>query len=305
VPADELKTIEANPQVESVDMDGQVHALGQVRTLGQVLPWDVAYVHTDMVERTNKGTGVKVAILDTGIDLDHPDLKVAGHVSFVNGIASGDDTDGHGTMMAGVIAALDNGIGVTGVAPEVELYAVKVMQGGSFQWSDVMKGIDWCWKNGIQVVNMSFGDANEPPPPVYNCIRRAYERGLVLVAGAGNQGNLGLADSIVYPARCYEVIAVGGTDATGTRVADSSTGPALEMAAPGANIYTTTIGSYGYGGGTSLASAHVAGVAALLIASGVTDRSQIRAWLHQTACDLGNPGWDMEYGYGLVDAYTR
>jgi len=256
-----------------------------------------------MVHPTNKGTGVKVAILDTGIDLAHPDLKVAGHVSFVDNIASGDDTCRHGTMTAGVVAALDNGTGVTGVAPEVELYSVNVMGSGLPQWSDVMKGIDWSWENGMQVVNMSFGGADEPPPQVHNSIRRAYEKGLVLVAAAGNRGNLGAEDRVLYPAHYNEVIAVGGTNETGTKFGSSSTGPALELVAPGADIYTTTIGDYGYSGGTSLASAHVTGVAALLIASGVTDSAQVRARLQQTACDLGDPGWDEEYGYGLVDAY--
>lgn len=297
VPANKVANIQADSQVESVDMDGVAYALEEV------LPWGIARVHADMVHPTNKGTGVKVAILDSGIDLDHPDLNVAGNVTFVEGTINGDDVFGHGTMVAGVVAALDNDIGVIGVAPEVALYAVKVMSDGYVWWSDAAKGIDWSVKNGMQVVNMSWGTPSEPPKSFYNVIKSAYRKGLVLVAGAGNRGNLGLEDSIIYPAHYAEVIAVGATDETDTRVPDSSTGPSLELVAPGVNIYTTTIGDYGTGAGTSLSAPHVTGTAALVIASGVTDNAQVRARLQQTAYDLGAPGWDSEYGYGLVDAY--
>jgi len=299
VPPDEIGTIEADPLVESVEMDGMAYALEEV------LPWGVDRVDAELVHPTNKGAGVKVAILDSGIDLDHPDLNVVGDVTFVEGTTSGDDTYGHGTRVAGIVAALDNDIGVIGVAPEVELYAVRVMMnGGGVLWSDAIAGINWSWKNGMHVINMSFGSPNEPPPSYYNSIKQAYKKGVVLVAGAGNRGDLGLEDSVIYPAKYSQVIAVGATDDTDTRPADSSTGPDLELVAPGVSIYSTAMGGgYGYMTGTSTSSPHAAGVAALLIASGVTDNDEVRARLQQTAHDLGNPGWDEEYGYGLVDAY--
>ncbi|MEE9203056.1 MAG: S8 family peptidase [Dehalococcoidia bacterium] len=299
MPPDNLDELAADPRVTSVELDSGAWALSEVT------PWGVVRIGAALVHPQNKGAGVKVAILDTGIDLDHEDLTVAGDVTFVDDTTSGDDDNGHGTMIAGVVAGLINGIGVVGVAPEVELYAVKVMgQSGWLWWSDAIKGIDWAWKNDIQVVNMSFGGPNEPPRTVHNAIKRASRKGVILVAGAGNLGDEGYPDLVFYPAKYDEVISVGATDETDTRVITSSWGLSLELVAPGANIYTTTIGGYGTGGGTSLSTPHVVGAAALVIASGITDPAQVRQRLQETAYDLGLPGRDDEYGYGLVDAYA-
>jgi len=297
VPEDEIDTLEASPLIESVELDTPAQVLAEVTS------WGVVRINADDVHPTNKGTGIKVAILDSGIDLDHPDLNVAGNVTFVEGTTNGDDALGHGTMVAGVVAALINDTGVVGVAPEVELYSVRIMETGWLLWGDVIAGIEWACENDMQVINMSFGTVTEPPKPVKNIFKKAGRAGLVQVAASGKMGHLGLEDTIYYPAKYPQVIAVGATDETDTRIEISSTGPALELSAPGDNIYTTTIGGYGSGGGASLASAHVTGVAALVIASGITDNDEVREKLQQTAYDLGDPGWDAEYGYGLVDAY--
>lgn len=299
MPEDSLYRLRVHPRVQAMEMDTRAQALEQT------VPWGLVRLRADLVHPANKGAGVKVAILDSGIDLNHEDLVVMGNVSFVDGAATGNDDFGHGTKVAGVVAARDNGIGTLGVAPEVALYAVKVMdEYGRVLWSDAQRGLDWAMQNNMQVVNMSFGSINAPPTSFQKAIERAYRKGLVLVAGAGNKGELGIEDSVVYPAKYPEVIAAGATDETNTRVSNSSYGPSLELVAPGVNIYTTTIGSYGYAGNTSIASPHVAGTAALLIASGITNNEQVRQKMRQTAVDLGVAGRDNEYAYGLVDAYA-
>jgi len=241
---------------------------------------------------------VKVAILDTGIDLDHPDLAVAGDVTFVSGTTSGDDDHGHGTLVAGIVAALDNDIGATGVAPEASLYAVKVLDSsGRVKQKAVLKGIEWAIDNDMQVINMSFGGALEMSSSVREALNKAHDAGIVIVAGAGNGGD------IWSPARYEPVIAVGATDEQGARRADSSTGYALELMAPGSNIYSTAIGGdYGYLSHTSASSPHVAGAAALLIASGMSSNVDVRHRLRDSAKDLGASGWDTQYGCGLVNA---
>jgi subtilisin len=298
MPVDSLDVLRENPRVTWVEEDSRAWASGEV------VPWELIQTDAGLARSRDEGYAVRVAILDSGIDLDRPDLAVAGDVTFVDGTTSGDDDNGHGTMVASVVAALINGVEVGESAPEIELYAVKVMdRHGWVRWSNVIKGIDWAWKNDMDVVNMSFGGPNEPPKTVHNAVRRAHRKGVLLVAGAGNRGDLGLEDSVYYPAHYDEVIAVGATDEMDTRVSNSSTGPSLELVAPGASIYTTTIGGYGTGGGTSLSTPHVVGAAALVIASGITDPAQVRQRLQETADDLGPAGWDQEYGYGLVDAY--
>jgi subtilisin len=137
-------------------------------------------------------------------------------------------------MVAGIIAALDNGVGIVGVAPEVGLYSVKVLdQNGSSVSGSILSGIEWSIDNGMQIINMSFGSYLEEPPEVRAALERAYQSGIVLVAGAGNGGDSGV---IFAPARYESVIAVGATDQQDARADFSSTGSALELMAPGVDI---------------------------------------------------------------------
>ncbi len=297
MPVDKIGELMNDSRVQLVEPN-EVMTAG---LLGEVLPWGVDRVDAELVHPTDKGTGVKVAILDTGIDLDHPDLAVAGDVTFVDGTTSGDDDQGHGTLVAGIVGALDNDIGVIGVAPEASLYAVKILdQNGNLQMSALLSGIQWSVDNNMQVINMSFGGVLETPAAVKDALQAAYDDGIVLVAGAGNGGN----NNVIWsPARCEPVIAVGATDEQDARCSVSSTGYALELMAPGNNIYSTAMGDgYGYLSNTSAASPHVAGVAALLIASGMTNNVDVRHRLRDSAEDLGAPGWDTLYGCGLVNA---
>lgn len=305
VPRAALDRLRSSTGVTSVGEDGRVWATDQH------LPWGVDRIDADMVRIYNKGAGVRVAIVDTGIDLDHPDLHVAGGATFVGGTSSADDDNGHGTHVAGIVAALDNGLGVIGVAPEAALYAVKVLNhNGEGYTSDLIRGIEWAVDNNMQVVNMSLA-ASGPSTELQQACDVAFQSGVILVSVAGNSGNpSGTGDNVPYPARYDSVIAVASTDSSDSRASDSGTGPAVELAAPGVSIYSTCRGgTYCTKQGTSMASAHVAGVAALVIASGIEDASgngrvndEVRQRLQQTADDLGAAGRDTLYGYGLVDA---
>ena len=303
LPATEVQALRESANVAFIEDDGIVHALDQQ------LPWGVDRINAESVHSNNKGNGVKVAIIDTGIDISHPDLNVQGGISCVSYTTSWDDDNGHGSHVAGIVAALDNTTGVIGVAPEAGLYAVKVLDGsGTGNWSNVMAGIDWAIDNGMQVINMSIGGLSGSTALETAC-NDAWNAGIILVAAAGNNDAAG---TVLYPAKYNSVIAVGATDDTNTVAGFSDIGSELELAAPGVNIYSTYKGaSYATMSGTSMASPHVAGAAALLIASGIKDANgngyindEVRQRLDTTAIDLGSKGRDNQYGYGLVDAFN-
>jgi hypothetical protein len=308
VPETAISGLRRNPNVTCVELDGKVHPLHET------LPWGVNRIDAEVPHQLpNKGTGVKIAVIDSGIDYTHPDLdeNYMGGWDFVNDDPDPMDDHGHGTMVSGIIAGEANGIGVIGVAPEAHLYALKVIPAEGYgTWSDVIAALEWSVDNGMQVVSMSIGGSQDPGELVKQACDTAYNAGLVLVAAAGNEGTRdGTGDNVIYPAKFDSVIAVAGTDPYDQRVSYSSTGPDVELAAP-THVATTELGGgYRTGTGTSAACPHVSGVAALVIASGVTDgdggygvANEVRVILGNTADDIGDPGRDPWYGYGLVDA---
>jgi hypothetical protein len=304
VPEVAIEALQKNPNVTQVEFDSMVYALeidGELDNSWGVKRIGAGFVHDD----GNKGAGVKIAVIDTGIDYKHTDLdsNYKGGYDFVNSDNDPMDDDGHGTHVAGIIAAEDNGVGVVGVAPMANLYALKVLDSkGSGSYSDVIAALQWCVDYDIQVTNNSYGSSGDPGYTVKAAFDKSYDAGIIHVAAAGNSGNLtGTGDNIIYPAAYDSVIAVAATDQSDKRASWSSTGPDLELSAPGVNIYSTYIGIGGYAtlSGTSMASPHVAGTAALVIAAGIFD---VRGQLQSTADDLGVTGWDSEFGYGLVDA---
>ena len=303
IPQKAIDALQKNPNVRYVEPDGMVYALDAELDDS----WGVKRIGAGLVhDSLNKGAGVKVAIIDSGIDYNHPDLNSNywGGYDFVNDDSDPMDDNGHGTHVAGTVAALDDGIGVVGVAPEANLYALKVLSsGGSGSYSDVIAALQWCVDNGIQVTNNSYGSSGDPGKTVKAAFDNSYNNGngVLHVAAAGNSGNrYGVGDNIIYPARYDSVIAVAATDRSDKRASWSSTGPDLELSAPGVSIYSTYLtNSYNTFSGTSMASPHVAGTAALVIAAGISD---VRAQLKSTADDLGAAGWDSKYGYGLVNA---
>ena len=267
--------------------------------------WNGTEDGTDVVAGRNAGDGINVSILDTGIDYNHSDLadnyKVFGY-DFVNGDTDPTDDNGHGTHCAGIIAAVDNDIGVIGVAPEADLYAVKVLDSsGSGYVSDVIAGIEWSVNNSMDIISMSLG-LDSDSTDLRNACDYAYNAGLLLVAAAGNEGSG--SDTVTYPAKYDSVIAVAATDSSDNRTSSSSTGPAVELAAPGKEINSTwSDGGYKKASGTSMACPHVTGTAALVWkAFPHYNNTQVRQHLQETAEDLGDSGMDKWYGYGLVDA---
>lgn len=287
-----------------VEEDGEVYAVGDVNSSGrrnstpsqpaQSVPWGITAVHARDANAITQGAGAVVCVVDTGIQSDHPDLlgNVVGGENFVAQRGAVDSTawaddNGHGTHVAGTIAALDNSIGVVGVAPQVHLFAAKVLdKRGSGYMSDVAEGILSCLANHADVISMSLGSSSDSTL-VHNAVIDAANAGLILVAAAGNESS-----GVSYPAKYDEVLAVSAVDSNSNLASFSNTGPEVDFAGPGVSVLSTTKGSsYATYSGTSMATPHVSGVAALMVAAG---KSQL------LASDIGLSS--EKQGAGLIDA---
>lgn len=278
--------------------------------------------------------GVVVAVIDTGVAYEDytkkykkaPDLAntlfVAGY-DFVNNDTHPNDDEGHGTHVTGTIAqSTNNNLGVAGIAFNVSIMPIKVLNSsGSGTYTDIADGIYFAADNGAAVINMSLGGSS-PSSTLENALAYAYNRGVTIVCAAGNEYEEGNYPS--YPA-AYDAycIAVGATRFDEARAYYSNTGSYLDIAAPGGDINVDQNGD-GYGDGilqqtfgidpkdfgywfyqgTSMATPHVAGVAALIISNGTTGPDNVRQALEKTAEDKGLAGWDTAYGWGIVDAYA-
>ena len=310
----EIEALKNNPNVEAVEDDGPVYALGayprvenlliegQPSIQAETIPAGVAQIKAPAAWDCSRGKGIRVAVLDTGIDGAHPDLAAnyKGGVSFVPGQTSADGNS-HGTHCAGTIAATINGAGVVGVAPAASLYAVKVLaNNGSGQWSYLIAGINWCITNKMHILSMSLGGPSAPAAVEAAC-NAAFSNGLLLVAAAGNSGPA--PNTVGVPGKYKNVIAVSAIDSANVIASFSSRGPEVEICAPGVNVLSTIPGGgYGTKSGTSMACPHVAGAAAVVWGSHrFATNVQIWNLLGSTADNLGIPGWDTLYGYGRVD----
>lgn len=316
LPPQAIAALRNAPGVVGIEPDLEVFAHDYLKVWG-VVRVEAPIVHTggwvsegeDI--RPILGRSVRVAIVDTGVDYNHPDLthSYRGGYDFVNNDNDPMDDHWHGTHVAGTVAAAGNGFGAVGVAPEVDLYALKVLgSNGSGSFSSIIAALDWAIQNKIQVLNLSLGSATDPGKTVRDAFANAHSAGLVIVASAGNSESG--TDTVGFPAKYDSVIAVGSTTSADVRSNFSSTGPTVELAAPGSAIYSTDLGGgYYTASGTSMAAPHVAGVAALLLASGIEDldgngriNDEVRLVMQSTATDLGDEGRDDWYGFGLVNA---
>ena len=250
------------------------------------------------------GAGVVVALLDTGVGMGHPDLaaNIIGGWNFVDNNDNVTDVDGHGTMVAGIVAALaNNGIGIAGVAPNVSIMPLKVLSGNETR-VELNLAIKYAVDNGARVIGMSFGNYTTLSQAAETAIDYAYRRGCVLVAGVGNDNSA----EPFYPAAYDQVIAVSAIDQTNNRASFSNYGSYVDFCAPGVNVLTTTKGgTYSDANGTSFAAPFVTGVVALMLSKSPSlSPREVVANLRTQAEDLGVTGWDQFYGWGLVDAYA-
>lgn len=314
----EVDELRKNPNVETVEDDGPVYALnvgprvetllveGQPSILAETIPAGVAQIKAPSAWDCSRGKGIRVAVLDTGIDGAHPDLAAnyKGGVSFVPGQTPADGNS-HGTHCAGTIAAAINGNGVVGVAPAASLYAVKVLaNNGQGNWSWLIAGINWCIANKMHILSMSLGGGGAPAALEAMC-NTAFNNGLLLIAAAGNNGAPvpPKTSSVDFPGKYKNVVAVSAIDNANMIAGFSSRGPEVELCAPGVNVLSTIPGGgYGTKNGTSMACPHVAGAAAVTWGSHrFATNVQIWNLLASSADNLGVPGWDVLYGYGRVD----
>lgn len=306
---DQVSALEATEDIESVEPDGPIFALGvRLAVEGEpsldeeTIPSGVNLIKAPPAWPCSEGKAIKVAVLDSGIDYSHPDLGInyRGGESFVEDETDPMDYNGHGTHCAGTIAAAFTGSGVVGVAPSAYLYAVKVLdRSGSGAWSNLIAGIDYA-VNTIEarILSMSLG-ALSAPSAVRAMCDMAYERGALLVAAAGNEGG-----PVGAPANLESVMAISAIDQAGVLASFSNRGPEIELCAPGVEVLSTSPGGgYRRLSGTSMACPHVAGAAA--IAWGAhrwASNSEIRELLLWRADLMGRLGRTDEFGHGRVDA---
>ena len=294
-----------HPNVKYVEADSIV------KTTNQTANWGYNTLNIQTAKSMGlTGNGIKIAIIDTGINLDHPDLKISGGQSFVEGISRFDDDFGHGTHVAGIIAAQDNEIGIIGVAPDSQIYSVKVLNKfGEGVQSNVIAGINWAIEQQMDVINLSI-TSQQGSYLLKEALQNAYDQGIIIVAASGNYltNNVEGTD-VLYPARYPSVIAVGSIDENLKKSSFSYYGNSLEFVAPGENIRSTYIENSGLGyselTGTSMAAPYVAGIAALYMQQyPMMSNVEIRHLMQRNAMDLGETGKDIQYGYGLVPVPT-
>ncbi len=290
------------PEILFAEPNYQLYALD---TFPNDPSWSLQYgltaIHAPQGWDTSTGSvAVVIAIIDTGVDLTHPDLaaKLVAGYDFVNNDAVPQDDNGHGTHVAGIAAALsNNGTGVSGVSWGARIMPVKVLNagaGGTF--ANAAAGIIWAADHGAHIINLSLGGSSDSQV-FHDAIDYAYNKGVMLIASSGNNGS----GFILYPARYPNVMAVGATNSSNVLAGFSNYGAELDVVAPGVNIYSTGINSYYYNSGTSMAAPFVTGLASILRGIPGSGSPANLAWaIKSTALDLGAAGRDNYYGDGLI-----
>lgn len=298
------KTLAQDPIIEFIEddyiLDIQVEPSDSwiLNKNRQNVPWGVRKIDAPKVWKHSKGEGVKVGIIDTGIDLSHPDLK--DNIKETHGVLpckNIDDDNGHGTHVAGIIAAIDNEIGIVGVAPDIEIYSAKAFnRRGRARVSHIIESVAWCIEKQVDVINMSFGFSIKSIA-LERAIKQAYRHNILMVAAAGNSGG---ENDVMYPAKYPEVIAVTASDFKNNVAFFSSGGPEVDVIAPGVEITSTYKNSkYRKLSGTSMAAPHVTGAAALMLSLSKIKPEYIKILLSNTAQDLGHS--KDKQGAGLVN----
>ncbi len=266
-------------------------------------PWGIRKIGAPDAWSVSTGNQIRIGVIDTGADFSHPDLRhsLARGVNLLNQISLPYDDNGHGTHIAGTIAASGGSKSMMGVAPRSLIYPVKAFDhNGSAYVSDIILGIDWCVQNRMHIINMSFGMKSKSQS-LQNTIRRAYNAGIVVVASSGNDKRSRSAD---YPARYPHTISVGATGKDGRIAPFSNYGPRIDIYAPGEKIKSCWLGGgYREMNGTSMATSHVSGSIALLLAlrPGLTP-GEIKRRLRRTARPLSSTVPKAKASAGEVNA---
>lgn len=334
-----LAKLKTDPNVVYAEPNGYVKATAMARLMPDdplySRQWNFRQINVGRAWATSRGRGAIVAVVDTGVAYENyndgttqysriADLAgtrfVAGY-DFVNRDTHPNDDNAHGTHVAGTIAqSTNNGRGTAGIAFEASIMPVKVLDSGGFgTFADVADGVRWAASHGAHVINLSLGSSS-PSSAMRDAVNYARSvRNVVVVAAAGNSGDGRLG----YPAAYQSVISVAATDYNKTLTWYSQYGPGLDISAPGGDtgvdadndghpdgvlqqtIYENDPGraGYFYFQGTSMAAPHVSAVAALVRSRGIIKADKIVNIIKVSAVDLGAPGYDERYGYGLVNAY--
>jgi subtilisin family serine protease len=313
VPLVALKGLENNPNVEYVEEDLKRYAIalttpstGTPYATGQAVPYGIKLVQADLLSDANTGNR-KVCIIDSGYDRAHEDLSGNVHSGeYDSGTGNWyTDENSHGTHVAGTIAAINNsGVGVVGVNANrrLKLHIVKVFGANGWAYSSTLaSAANKCKAAGANIISMSLGGSGSSSTES-TAFANLASGGILNIAAAGNAGN----SSLSYPASYSSVMSVAAVDEYKQRASFSQYNSQVEISGPGVSVYSTvptSKGKYGYKSGTSMATPHVAAVAALVWSYFPTcTGSQIRTSLNYSAQDLGTAGRDTRYGYGLVRA---
>lgn len=271
----------------------------------QLIGAPLAWLHTQGSQQ------IVIAVLDTGVSTQHPELHgqlLPNGYDFINADGDPDDDHGHGTHVAGIIAALaDNGIGSAGICPGCKILPVKVLnRSNTSTWATVIEGIVYAVDNGAHILNLSLGGISEVAA-VRAAVDYAHARGVLVIAAAGNNRS----ETPFYPAAFEGVLGVGATTSSDVIWSLSNSGNYIDLVAPGAIVYSTYYdldnyyGGYIFMSGTSMATPHVVGLAGLLLSQDATrSANDVIAILTSTALDLGDTGKDKIYGYGRIDAWS-
>ncbi len=313
-----IATLRSFNEVQYVEPVQRIYALGTPTDPYYTYQWHLDMLDIGSAHDVTDGTGATVAVLDTGMSVGSDGFNDFGNgYNCLDNNSNITDVNGHGSHVAGTIAqATSNGEGVAGMAPGAKIMAFKVLgddgSGDTAALAEcIIKAVWW----GADVINMSLGGASGSTA-VEDALALAERRGVTVVAATGNDGH---TDGVYYPAAYDTVIAVGAVGADAVIAGYSNQGPEIDVVGPGGDmsedldndgyadgVLQQTIGSdgthkYSFYQGTSMASPHVAGAAALLYASGITEPADIRAALTTTSEDLGATGFDNVYGHGLID----
>lgn len=279
----------------------------------ETIDWGLRSLGVPELWRQTQGEKIKVAILDSGIDNNHPDLfdAIEDEKDFTGSPVGPFDRFGHGTHVAGIVAARMNRFGVVGLAPKVKILNGKVLSdNGSGRSGDVVNGIKWAIDKKADIICMSLGTpyASEA---LREAVVAAAGKNIIPIAAAGNYGLSYYYDTINYPAKYDAVISVGSVDRNSHRSSYAAAGRSLDIMAPGEEVYSCyPMGMYAKLSGTSMATPFVAGVVALCLAkhrSLLESKTpcgnviEVRDHLQRSGTDLGETGQDRYFGYGLIN----